>query len=300
MPSRSTTAGSALALVLVLVLVPALGPAVVSAQSRDRTAIGDAVVSRGESVDDVTAFGGSVIVDGEVRGDVTAFGGSVRLGPHARVFGDTNAFGGRVEILPGAWAPRVSAGWVLPAPPPLPVAAPALPLPDHEEVGAVARSLVAHALLFLLGLFLLGLVPDRMGAMHVAIVRDPLRTVGAGVGAYVMAFIVLIGLAVSLIGIPAAVALAVAVPVVTYVGLAGAASVVGAALPMEGLRGSPVKQLLAGVGVLFVVSLVPVVGAVLVAVCACLGVGALVRTRFRAQAPLGLVTGEGPYRAPAA
>lgn len=268
-------------------------PAFASAQSRDRTAIGDAVVGWGESVDDVVAIGGSAIVDGEVRGDVTALGGSIRLGPHARVLGDAHAVGGSIDVMPGAWAPRANAGWVPPVPP-----APVTELDHHhEEIGGFFRSLVAHALLFLLGLFLIGLVPERMGAMHVAIVRDPLRTVGTGVGAYVAAGVLVVALAISLIGIPAAVALTVAVPVATYVGLAGAASVVGAALPLEGLRGAPVRQLLAGVTVIFVLSFVPVLGPVLIAAAACLGVGALVRTRFRAQPPLSLV-GEGAYRTP--
>ena len=117
-----------------------------------------------------------------------------------------------------------------------------------------------------------------------------------GLLGYAGAIVALVALVITIVGIPLALALGILVPVATYVGLAAAATVIGAALPVERLRGRPVLQILAGVSCLFVASLVPGLGMVAIAAAACLGLGALVRTRFRAVPPTELVCGDGPYR----
>jgi len=264
---------------------------VAHAEDRDVSTFGgDAYVRRGEIVRSVSAFGGDAHVDGEVLGNVAAFGGDVLLGPTAIVHGSVDAAGGHVEMDAGA---RALGGTTSVA-----------PQREHGGHGrhggpaALVRGLVGASLLFLLALLLTGVVPERMSALHVAIIREPGRSVGAGVLGYAGALLLLISLVITIVGIPLALALAVMVPVATYVGLAAAVTVIGAALPFERLRGRPILQILAGVGVLFVISQVPVLGAVAVAIVACLGVGALVRTRFRAAPPAEL-TSEGPYRSPA-
>jgi hypothetical protein len=294
---KETFMRSSLALVLVLG-VSAFAPlAVAHAQSRDVSSLGgDAYVRFGEIVDDVSAFGGSAHVDGEVLGNVSAFGGDVLLGPTAIVHGSVDAAGGRVEMKPGA---QVAGGLGLVAP----LQPPTVDRGRDEhhaggEPAALVRGLVFSALLFLFALLLTGVVPERMSAMHVAIIREPGRSAGAGLLGYVSAAIVLVALMITIIGIPLALALAVLVPVATFVGLAAAATVIGAALPVERLRGRPVLQILAGVGVLFVVDQIPVLGAVAIAIVACIGLGALLRTRFRPTPPAELESGrsEGPYR----
>lgn len=282
---------SSLLLVLVLVLATFASVGLAHAQDRDVSTFGgDAYVRFGETVDDVSAFGGSAHVDGEVLGDVSAFGGDILLGPSAVVHGSVDAAGGRVEMKPGAQI----GGRVSTAEPP------ALRTPHREhgsEVGALARGLLFSALLFLFAMLLTGVVPERMSAMHIAIIREPARSAGAGLLGYVSATIVLVALMITIIGIPLALALAVLVPVATYVGLAAASTVIGAALPIERLRGKPVLQILAGVTSLFVVSQVPVLGSIALAIVACMGLGALLRTRFRASPPAELTPGgEGPYR----
>jgi hypothetical protein len=269
----------------------ALAPmAVAHAEDRDVIAFGgDAYVPAGQIVDDVAAFGGTVRVDGEVRGDVQAFGGDVLLGPTAIVHGSVDAAGGHIDIAPGA---RIAgAASAVPVAPETTVDG-----PEHHEADGPVRSLLLHALLFLFALLLSGAVPERMGAMHVAIVKEPLRTAGVGLLGYAGAVLALVALVITIVGIPLALALGILVPVATYIGLAAAATVIGAALPVERLRGRPVMQILAGVSCLFVASLVPGLGLVAIAVAACLGLGALVRTRFRAAPPTELLVSEGPYR----
>lgn len=285
-------------LVLVLSCLAPLG--VAHAQDRDVSTFGgDAYVRIGETVDDVSAFGGSAHVDGEVLGDVSTFGGDVLLGPTAIVHGRVDAAGGRVEMKPGA---RIGSGASAVAPEPQRDPEPVMrDHHDHHEDGgepaALLRGLLFSALLFLFALLLTGVVPERMTAMHVAIIREPARSAGAGLLGYVSAAIVLVALMITIVGIPLALALAVLVPVATYVGLAAAATVIGAALPVERLRGRPVLQILAGVACLFVVSQVPVLGSLALGAVACMGLGALLRTRFRPTPPAELTPGsEGPYR----
>lgn len=268
-------------------------PALAAAQPRDRVAFGhDVRVGPGEVVRDAVSFGGDTIVEGEVLGDAVSFGGDVELRGEGAVRGDVVGFGGRVE----------RSGHASPAAHPS-------HHPRHHDRGPLERfwdwlgdlghSAVSHVLLFLLGLILMGVARERLGAMQVTIVRDSLKTGATGLFAYVVAGLALVVLAISIVGIPAAVVLGLGLPLATYVGLAAAATVIGAALPVTQLRDRPVLQLGAGVGVLFLASLVPMVGGLLVAIAACVGFGALVRTRFRPLPPADLPE-DGPYRSPAA
>ncbi|GAB4198989.1 MAG: hypothetical protein OHK0013_08730 [Sandaracinaceae bacterium] len=281
-----------------------------TARADARVGFGQSVtVATDEVVDEVASFGGDVSIDGEVRGDVASFGGDVVLGPHARVHGDVATMGGALVRDPSAVvvgavhqvggshaAPPAWNGW---HPSPRWQASPAVEVerPDPSSgwfmQGArnMIESLLAHGLLFLLALVLSSLFPERMSAMHKAIIREPLRSGALGIGSYVAAVVLIIALAITVLGIPAAVVLAFGVPLATYVGLAACATVIGAAIPAQSLNDRPILRLASGVGVLWVCSLVPFVGPLLVAIVACIGVGALVRTRFRTEAPRELDRG---------
>jgi hypothetical protein len=233
-----------------------------------------------EVVHDAVSFGGDTIVDGEVRGDAVSFGGAVRMNG-GRVQGDVVNFGTAPSVgcvTRHARGPIDGIGrWLADA----------------------ARGAMAHVLLFLLGLVLIGVTRERLGAMQVTMIRDGLKTAGTGLLGYVASVVAIILLVITVIGIPAAVVLALALPVATYIGLAAAATVIGAALPIPQLKGNEVAQLAAGVAVLFVASLVPVAGTIATMVAACLGFGALIRTRFEKAPPADVPNGEGPFRTPA-
>jgi hypothetical protein len=257
----------------------------------DRVAFGASVQVRpGEVVRDAVAYGGDVVVEGVVTGDAVAFGGSVLLSEDARVHGDVSSFGGEVRDLRVEPLPSIGAAQDI-------LYAPMGPLEGFWKwLGDASRGAVAHILLFLLGLLLVGLWRDRLRAMQLTMVHDGLKTAGIGLVAYVVCGIGLALLAISIVGIPIAVLLGMALPIATYVGLAAAATVLGAALPIAELRGREVLQLAAGVALLFVASLVPVVGTVATIAVACLGFGALVRTRFSPAPPADLPEVGGPYR----
>ena len=283
-------------------------------------------VYAGQRVDTVASFGGPVYVDGIVDHDIASFGGDIVLGPNARVGGDVVAMGGEIQGDPHAvvmgdvvgsggrvnpWGFTRQQQVVFAAPQPMaqPVAPqPVQPLANapashasepswfEEGMSHMVESLVAHGLLFLLALVLSGLFPQRMSALHIAIIREPFKSGALGVGSFLGAIVVAIALMITVLGIPLALVLGLAIPLASYVGLAACATVIGAALPVGALDGKPVMRLLAGVGVLWAASLVPVVGAVIVALVACVGVGALVRTRFRSDAPAELTSQTAAYR----
>ena len=280
---RSISVFAVLCLVLASLVTPS--GAFAQTEARDRVAFGsDVHVGPGEVVKDAASFGGDTIVEGEVLGDAVSFGGSVVLRGDGRVRGEATSFGGEVRDA-GTPAAHVSAS-------------------HHDRgplerlgdwVGSLARSVVSHVLIFLLGLLLFGVARDRLGAMQVTMIKDGPKTAGLGLLAYVVAALAVLLFTVTIIGIPIAVVLALTLPVATYVGLAAAATIIGAVLPIQELQGREVLQLAAGVGVLFVASLVPVAGTLVTIAAACLGFGALIRTRFAPTPPSDLPP-EGPYR----
>ena len=291
------------------VLLPALSvvllsmlylPGLAFAQGpQDRVSFGSGVrVGPGETVHDAVSFGGDTVIEGEVLGDAVSFGGSVVLREGASVTGDVTSFGGSV-MDDRAAAPAASSGGH-------PLVRASHGARHHPPTGPIdsvlhwlkdtARSAVAHVLLFLLGLLMIGVTRERLRAMQTTMIKDGLKTAGAGLLAYLATGVAIVLFAITLVGIPASVVLALALPVATYVGLAAAATVIGAALPLPQLQGNEVLQLAAGVGVLFVASIVPTVGGIATAIAACLGLGALVRTRFGMEAPDDLPEDGGPYR----
>ncbi len=235
---------------------------------------GDAEV-RGEVLGDVLTMGGDVEVRSGARvgGDVMTMGGDVHLEPDAEVRGEVATMGGELRVDEGARASRV----VSPA---------SVQVPEPRSWLARAASAgVSFGLLFLLGLLLVGGMRERHANLVRAVVKEPLRSLAAGLlgGGVVAVGSVL--LAITLVGIPAALVLLLGAVVGAYVGVAVSASVVGAVLPLPWLQGRPIAQLAAGVGTLYVCWLLPTgVGTVAVLLLATLGFGAVLVTRFGGRA----------------
>ncbi|MFW5920892.1 MAG: hypothetical protein ACOCUS_03555 [Polyangiales bacterium] len=247
--------------------------------ARDRVTFGgDVHVRPDEVVRDVVTMGGDVIVEGEVLRDVVTMGGDLTVRRGGKVHGDMVTMGGEVEVEEGASPPgghtrfgggdlHVDRSWDHG------------PGFVHEAVGSASK----HALLFLLGLLLIGLAPARLRRWQQAIVRSPVRSGAAGLLGLVAAAVLCVVLAITIIGIPGAILVALGAFVGFYVGIVCAATVVGAALPLAFLRDRPVLQLLAGMLLLFLVSLVPVAGTIATLTAAALGFGALLLTRLGKQ-----------------
>jgi len=170
-------------------------------------------------------------------------------------------------------------------------------------LASALSGLVSYALLFVLGLLLMGVARERLEALQVVMVRKPLKAFGTGLLGLFAAVVTIVILCITIIGIPAGILLAIALPFAVYVGLAASASVLGAALPVGRLQGRPVLQLAAGCGALWLASLLPFAGDIAVTIAAVVGVGALVITKGRNVSGLDLgpdpIPG-GPYRTSAA
>ncbi len=284
---------------------PPLPPDVDLAHLPDRETFGgDVHIRPGEVVRHVTSTGGDVEVEGTVYGNVTSMGGDIEVRDGGVVHGELVSMGGDVEIRSGgaAYGQMVTMGGevdieegaivtgarVTMDPPDAPAAIEAEAGSEHGGFGAWVKesveSAARHAILFVLGIFLLALAPDRLGALRRTIARAPLRTAATGLMGIVGTVVLTVILAITLIGIPAAIVLAIVAFLGAYVGLVACASVLGAALPTARLKDRPILQLGAGVAVLFVVSLVPGIGGLLTVIAALVGYGAVILTRFRAVA----------------
>jgi hypothetical protein len=263
----------------------------------------DIHVRPGERVAEVVTFGGDVRVDGEVVGDVVTMMGDITVGPRGSVGGEIVTLGGELTVAESADVP---AGQVVLGPfgevregdqrkarvdglhhdgPNITIRAEGQAARDGPFAeGSFLRELFGdaakHALLFLLGLLLLGLAPTRFGELKRAIVRAPGRNFAMGFLGLLGALVLMVVLAITLIGIPAALVLGLATYLAYYVGLVAAAAVLGAALPLTALHDRPVLQLFAGIAALFVLALVPVVGTLLSVLAALVGLGAVVLTRM--------------------
>ncbi|MBW2461934.1 MAG: polymer-forming cytoskeletal protein [Deltaproteobacteria bacterium] len=319
------------AAILAAFLVPS-APA--AAWDQDRVTFGaDAFVAEGEVVDDLITMGGNARIEGAVRGDVLTMGGDLVVSGEGTVRGDVLTMGGDlvvsgegtvggegltmggdVEVAEGAQivggASALGGGVHRGAGETHAVGASQLPSTGlaasfghglGEFLGDAFSSLLNHLLLFVFGLFLMGLTPERFEALQVTIIRKPAPSLGYGLLGLLAAVVTLIVAAITVVGIPAAILGAIALPVVVYVGLAAFAAVFGAALPSERLRSRPMLQLGAGVLALWLVSLLPVAGGIATVVAAAVGTGALIQTRFHKTAMLPAdATPHGPYRSRAA
>lgn len=248
----------------------------------DRYSMGDDLhLGEGETVRDLVTLGGDAVVDGVVLGDCISMGGDVEV--RGVVHGDLMSMGGDIHIFAGA---RVlgevgSMGGE--------ITNDSETFIHHESVEAEAeepparnffRRASRHGVIFLLGLILLGAFQPRHALLCQAVIRSPLRAAMSGAGGFFAALVMTIALAVTLIGIPLSILVVLLTTVSVYFGFAVVASVLGALLPVPKWRGHPLKQLAAGVAILFVLSSLPVVSVFADIFAACIGFGAVVLTRF--------------------
>ncbi|MCU0671348.1 MAG: polymer-forming cytoskeletal protein [Myxococcota bacterium] len=251
---------------------------------------GDVEVRADERVRSVSAFGGDVDVAGEVVENVVAFGGDVEVREGALVRGDLMATGGDVVVRRGGEVQgrimttggelRVEDGARMEQRP-----IDAADFDRHEGIRSALSSAVKHSLLFLLGLLFLGVFRERHANLARVIVERPGRTAVVGFFGMVGAVVLTIVLLITLIGIPGALVVGLGTFLAVYGGIAVTASVLGAVLPFEALAGRPVAQLFVGILVLYLLSLVPVLGGVVGVIVASLGLGAMLTTRFGAREP---------------
>jgi hypothetical protein len=147
-------------------------------------------------------------------------------------------------------------------------------------VTETAEAGLRYALLFLGALLFAFFAPERFGRLHTAVRRAPLRSIAGGTVAFIAAGLLSFVLVITIIGIPVAFVLGLAVFVAASMGLATVGHLVGQALPLRALEGKPVWRLGAGILALFVVTRVPFFGWLAFLLALAIGTGAVVLTRF--------------------
>ncbi len=280
--------------VAVALLVLACTPASAAGQAADESQSGDRVVitgpvsiERGESADDVVVIDGPVSVAGRVRGDLVVVSGTLRLsgtvdgdvvtaadrailGPRARVGGD---------LIYGDEKPRVPSSATIGG---------EVDRVNFDEitdpagfVGAAALWIAMSVSALVLGLVLLWLAPRALDAAFAAASTSIGPTIGWGLllffGLPLLAVIAL----VTLVGIPLGVALLLALLPLYAIGYTTSAWILGRRF--VGPPRGRVLAFLAGLAVLRVLAIIPIVGGIVWFAATVVGLGALLIAVWRAR-----------------
>jgi hypothetical protein len=310
----------------VFALFGAAAPALAApATPRDRQVMGDDVrIGPDERVHDLGVFGGDVEVLGEVTGDLSAFGGDVELrGPvrgdvavlggdlrvRSEVFGDVELAGGDAIVEGVVHGDVITQGGQVIVRAPGRVEGTIQESSDGKAAlaafGSLAPSLASAGeavpvvlftvfkLVLWLGACLLALLVSWLDGLRFttyvdSLATQPMRALGWGALAAAASGAVCLLLAVTLLGIPLAMLVAIVSGSALYLGLGVAAAAVGAALPVAWLQDRALLQLAVGGALLAVASLVPWLGWLVMMTCAVAGVGAVVVSHRRPSVRSGL------------
>ncbi|MCZ7664080.1 MAG: polymer-forming cytoskeletal protein [Thermoleophilia bacterium] len=264
------TAVAALALMLVIALAaPALARDIVRLS-------GDVDIPQGEVVDGVVVMNGDITIAGTVTGNAFAANGDIRLLNGARVGGDAISLTGRVitegTATIGGDRVEVGAGPInIGTPGPIDVPDPA---GGFFGFGWIFMSLGAAGL----GLFLVLISARSLRSVGEEIAHRPGRSALVGFLSIIGVPVLLVVLMISVIGIPLGLLLIPLLPLVGFYGLYALAMVAGERLlDVIGRKDSgDIWAMLAGVLLVAVVLLIPVLGWLLFVIAWFLGFGAAV------------------------
>lgn len=258
---------------------------------------GPMVVKSGETVESAIASGGPVIVESNavVEGDAVAFGADVILQDNAVVEGDAVSFGGRVikEGNARVGGEEVSMGSVAFG---KTVAGKAVKqhveheknVEEQKSPGASVGSFFAgFAVLFGLGFVLMMFAPQRMKLLETSIRAEPVKNGVVGFLSVIALLPATVLLLITIIGIPVALLLWVAMALAVPLGLAIVSNSVGSLIPTGKIRRTQALVLAIGVLLMMVVAQIPFVGPLLFALAAMVALGSMVTTRL-GQSPRGL------------
>ena len=295
--------------VIVALLAVLLGAGNASAATDHVVITGGVVVPAGQTAGDVVVLDGTVTIAGHVMGDVVSVAGPVRLS--GRVDGDLIAVSDRAflgstahvggDLRYGDESPVLARGASVDG---------KISNEDWADsangwgwVSALAWWVAVSVSTLIVGVLLVWLAPGALYAAERAVRERLGATVGWGVviaiGLPVLAILAL----VTLVGIPFGVALLLAAIPVLVVAYATAAWIVGRRV-LRSRSASRWAALFAGWGILRVLALIPIAGALVGLAATVVGLGALAVALWRARrtgAPAATPEGPAPGRpAPAA
>jgi len=234
----------------------------------------------GEVTGDVVVVLGSVEISGTVRGDVIGVMSPTHIRESAVIEGDLVSIGGPLDRSPASsvggqevklnfldFVPFLRGGWA-----------------------GLWKLLFLLKLAKLAGLFLMlllvtALVPRRISVIAASFPDRWGMSILTGLIAYCATIVLCVILAVTLIGIPLAIALWFAAKVVKWIGLASILFLIGHTLGRNVLKRelSHLAAVLGGFAVYAVISLVPFFGGVFAMVMSVLALGIALLTRFGSE-----------------
>jgi hypothetical protein len=222
----------------------------------------DVVIEPGDIVSEVVVIGGDLEVQGEVDGDAVAVGGDVQIGPGARVSGDAVSVGGDLQVSPGAIVDgdQVEVGTGVGF-----LRGIGMNGFHHDEPhhgGHVGRSLLMLLVFLFVGWLAAVLAGERLGVLATTLAQDWLRALLTGVLVLVLWLPAVFLSAITVIGIPVAIVLILAVPLLIFVGYLIGALALGRRISVGLGRpaGTPLRSLLYGI---LVIGLLAFIGRVL-------------------------------------
>ena len=286
--SQAVRAAIAALVSALLALLLAAGSA--SAATDHVVITGGAVLPAGQTAGDIVVLDGTVRIAGHATGDVVSVSGPIRvsgrvdgdliavsdrafLASTARVDGDLRYGDERPVLAPGAsvdgkiskedWADAANGwGWI----------------------SGLAWWLAVSVSTLIVGALLVWLAPGALYAAERAVREHLGATVGWGVAIAIGVPLLAILALVTLVGIPFGVALLLAAIPVLLVAYVTSAWMVGRRV-LRSRSTSPWLALLAGWGILRVLALIPVVGALVGLAATVVGLGALAVALWRARRP---------------
>jgi uncharacterized membrane protein len=247
---------------------------------------GDITVREGQNVQgDVVCVGGSIEVEGGgvVQGDTVAVGGGVTVKTGALVMGQAVSVLGSVDVEPGGqvMGEHVQVGF-------------GKLLPHRKHRGWLTSlgpfglfpTIALFALMYLVGLLVLRMWPDRVRNVGFALFENPVRSFVVGFLCWLLLLPLIVLLAISVVGIPLIPLLPVMLFLSIVVGFSSLALRIGEALPAgPGQRFVPPAALGMGMVVLLLTAFVPWLGISVLALLQFFALGASVSSRLGRALP---------------
>jgi hypothetical protein len=280
--------------VLIGLVLAGAGPASAQEQRRDDLVVltGRAEVAEGDSIDTLVIFDGPTTVDGTVRETIVSFNGPVDIS--GTVEEDVVSFNGTVTVRSGA---TIGGDLVTRTEPVVEDGATVrgdtrqaadLFRDPFPFVGRVLSWLAVSVSLLILGLLLLLLTPRGADAVAEAWRTATGPSVGWGLIFLVGLPIVAVLALVTLLGIPFGVGLLLGLGLIFTVGYVAGAWLVGR-LVIRG-PGRRVVAFLAGLAIVRVLALVPILAGIVGLVALVVGLGAVVVAAWRGGRPAPAAT----------